>query len=256
MAATGGAGGGGAAVDEDRYGDAWPEFHWQVELTRRGTIGIGQIQFDSRHAREKFLSLNPSTWNRYFIHKEILNDDKNIQAGYLIDNYGQAYRTIISINSPTPEGWDRWYSDRTSLSIHPDNEHFQKLTHAQIDYVKRHARSYIGLGLSKAGIEDIKRIFCEDSSANKSKKDAEIAELQAQLHQRDAEIARLRELLLESAQRGIRDRSERNTVRRERNELQAAAAAAAPASASNKRGNNDPSAPNARRRRNTRRNRN
>jgi hypothetical protein len=74
-----------------------------------------------------------------------------------------------------------------------------------------------------------------------------VDDLQARLRQRDEEIARLRELLRESARREIAAHNERNAQA-------AAAAAPAPANRGNA-ANNDPRAPNARRRRNTRRSR-
>jgi hypothetical protein len=72
-----------------------------------------------------------------------------------------------------------------------------------------------------------------------------VDDLQARLRQRDEEIARLRELLRESARREIAAHNERNAHA-------AAAAAPAPANRGNT-SNNNPRAPNARRRRNTRR---
>lgn len=269
MAAEGGAGAGaGAGVpEEDRYGDVWPETHW--DIVKRGNF---RHQFDNRLATEKFIFLDPATWNRYFIYKEIreqrTGSDSGVFTGYLIDNYGQLYSTRISHFQPNPDGHRRSYNDKSDLSIRPDNENYQKLTHAQIDYIKGHGSSYIYSGLTKSAIEGMKKIFCEDDSSNTSTKDTKMTELQLQLSRHDEEIARLRDLLLVSAQRGIRNRDERNAMRRERNELQGRINTATRsfarlqtnvATRNQKRAappaNNDPSEPNARRRRNTRRNR-
>ena len=279
MAAAGGAGSGAAAATapEDRYGDVWTEFRFGIEIFNDALRDEKPSGMD--HPRVPFqnfggsiparvrIMLDPAftgKWDRYFIYKDlnIINRYQLSESGFpkegtsvhgmgiLIDNYGQSYKFALGYRSYS-KTYD--YMRLSAITVHdpeikiiPDYDNYQKLTNGQIDYIKENVNLFQPYGADPFTKKTLGKL-CGDES----KKDTEIAELQTQLHQRDEEIARLRELLRESTRREIAAHNERNVHA-------AAAAAPAPAPApANRRNaaNNDPRAPNARRRRNTRRSR-
>jgi hypothetical protein len=198
MAAAGGAGSGAAAAapgGEDRYGDVLPRFRMgaQIENDSSDLFTAGNAG--------RYIKLNPEalTWDRYFIYKHAFTSHhpygghRPLQAtpkidGLLIDNYGQSYFINMLL------AHDNNFL-KTDIILTPDNEHFQKLTNAQIDYVKGIANTLekngfdlktIGLSNLFADIDLVKKQMHELSAVRQERN-----ELQGRINTATRSFARL-----------------------------------------------------------------